>query len=134
MSAKSGTTDSLDVRWTAPANTGRPAIDDYNLQYRIGTTGNFTSHSFSGTGRSTTIAGLNADTSYQVQVQAHNPEGDQRMVGLRDRPHQCLHIHRIQRRNAERPQPERGDPRPALRRPGPPGTGPAWATAWRQPR
>ena len=76
VSAKSGTTDSLDVRWTAPANTGRPDIDDYNVQYRIGTTGPFTSHSFTGTGTSTTITGLTANTSYQVQVQAHNPEGD----------------------------------------------------------
>ena len=76
VSARAGTTDSLNVSWTAPANTGRPAIDDYNVRYRIGTTGSFTSHSFSGTGRFTTIAGLNADTTYEVQVQAHNPEGD----------------------------------------------------------
>ena len=76
VTAKSGATDSLDVRWNAPANTGRPAIDDYNLQYRIGTTGPFTSHSFSGTGTSSTITGLTAGTSYQVQVQAHNGEGD----------------------------------------------------------
>ena len=76
VTAKGGTTDSLDVSWTAPANTGRPAIDDYNVQYRIGTTGSFTSHSFTGTGRSTTIAGLTADTEYEVQVQAHNDEGD----------------------------------------------------------
>ena len=76
VSAKSGTTDSLNVSWSAPANTGRPAIDDYNVRYRIGTTGSFTSHSFSGTGTSTTIGGLTADTEYQVQVQAHNDEGD----------------------------------------------------------
>ena len=76
VTAKAGATDSLDVSWTAPANTERPAIDDYNVQYRIGTTGPFTSHSFSGTGRSTTITGLTAGTSYQVQVQAHNDEGD----------------------------------------------------------
>ena len=76
VTAKSGATDSLDVSWTAPANTERPAIDDYNVQYRIGTTGPFTSHSFSGTGTSTTITGLTAGTSYQVQVQAHNDEGD----------------------------------------------------------
>ena len=76
VSATAGSTTSLDVGWTAPADTGRPAIDDYNVQYRIGTTGSFTSHSFSGTGISTTIAGLTADTSYQVQVQAHNDEGD----------------------------------------------------------
>ena len=76
VTAKSGATDSLDVSWSAPANAERPAIDDYNVQYRIGTTGSFTSHSFSGTGTSTTIAGLTASTSYQVQVQAHNDEGD----------------------------------------------------------
>ena len=76
VSAKAGTTDSLDVSWTAPANTERPAIDDYNVQYRIGSTGSFTIHSFTGTGRSTTIAGLTADTEYEVQVQAHNDEGD----------------------------------------------------------
>ena len=76
VSAKSGADDSLNVSWSAPANTGRPAIDDYNVRYRIGTTGNFTSHSFSGTGRFTTIGGLTADTEYEVQVQAHNPEGD----------------------------------------------------------
>ena len=75
VSAKSGTTDSLDVSWTAPANTG-PPITDYDVRYRIGTTGSFTSHPFSGAGRFTTIAGLNADTEYEVQVQAHNPEGD----------------------------------------------------------
>ena len=76
VSAQPGTTDSLDVSWSAPANTGRPAIDDYNVQYRVGSSGNFTSHSFSGTGTSTTITGLTASTSYQVQVQAHNDEGD----------------------------------------------------------
>ena len=76
VSAKSGADDSLNVSWSAPANTGRPAIDDYNVRYRIGTTGSFTSHPFSGTGRSTTIGGLTADTEYEVQVQAHNPEGD----------------------------------------------------------
>ena len=54
VSAKSGTDDSLDVRWTAPANTG-PPITDYDVRYRIGTTGPFTSHPFSGAGRSTTI-------------------------------------------------------------------------------
>ena len=45
------------------------------MRYRIGTTGSFTSHSFSGTGRSTTIGGLTADTEYEVQVRASNVEG-----------------------------------------------------------
>ena len=76
VSAKAGADDSLNVSWSAPANTGRPAIDDYNVRYRIGTTGSFSSHPFSGAGRFTTIAGLTADTEYEVQVQAHNDEGD----------------------------------------------------------
>ena len=73
VSAKSGTTDSLDVSWSAPANTG-PPITDYDVRYRIGTTGSFTSHPFSGAGRSTTIGGLTADTEYEVQVRASNVE------------------------------------------------------------
>ena len=99
VAARAGTDDSLNVIWTAPANTGRPAIDDYNVQYRIGTTGSFTSHSFSGTGRFTTIAGLTASTSYQVQVQAHNDEGDSPWSALRDRQHQCA-----RQRRADVPQ------------------------------
>ena len=75
VSAKAGTTDSLDVIWSAPGNTG-PDIEGYNVQYRVGSSGNFTSHPFSGTGTSTTITGLAADTGYEVQVQAHNDEGD----------------------------------------------------------
>ena len=72
VSAKAGTTDSLDVIWSAPGNTG-PDIEGYNVQYRVGSSGNFTSHPFSGTGTSTTITGLAADTGYEVQVQAPFP-------------------------------------------------------------
>ena len=73
---REGTTGSLEVSWSAPTNTGRPPIDDYNVRYRVGSTGNFTSHSFTGTGTSTTITGLTANTAYEVQVQAHNDEGN----------------------------------------------------------
>ena len=96
VAAQPGADDSLNVSWSAPVNTGRPAIDDYNVRYRVGTTGSFTSHSFSGTGRSTTIGGLTADTEYEVQVQAHNPEGNSPLVGLRDRQHQRRHVHGLQ--------------------------------------
>ena len=41
VSATAGSTTSLDVTWTAPTNTG-PAIASYDLQYRAGTSGNFT--------------------------------------------------------------------------------------------
>ena len=40
--AVAGTSDSLSVRWLAPDNAGKPDIDSYDLQYRQGTTGDWT--------------------------------------------------------------------------------------------
>ncbi len=74
VSATSGSTTSLDVSWTASANTG-PDIDNYNLQYREGTTGSFTNGPQNVTGTSAAIGGLTGNTSYQVQVRATNDEG-----------------------------------------------------------
>ncbi len=65
--------NSLSVRWTAPGNTG-PAISDYDVQYRT-TGGNFTDWPHTGTNTNTTITGLTANTSYEVQVRATNGEG-----------------------------------------------------------
>ena len=42
VSATSGSTTSLDVSWTAPANEGKPAITSYDLRYRVGTSGSWT--------------------------------------------------------------------------------------------
>ena len=75
VSATSGSTTSLDVSWTAPVNTGRPALSGYKLQYRTGG-GAWTDHAHSGTGTSATIAGLTAATVYEVQVRALNADGD----------------------------------------------------------
>ena len=66
---------SVSVTWTAPTNTG-PAINDYDVQYRAGTTGTFTPWPHTGTAKTTTITGLAAGTSYQVQVRAVSPEGE----------------------------------------------------------
>ena len=66
---------SLLVSWSAPSNTG-PAISDYDVQYRQGTSGSFTDWSHSGTGRTATITSLSANTLYQVQVRARNDEGN----------------------------------------------------------
>ena len=66
---------SLNVRWTALTNT-RPAIDEYNVQYRAGTTGRFTDANYTGTATNTTLTGLAAGTSYQVQVRARSSEGE----------------------------------------------------------
>ncbi len=69
-------TTKLDVSWTAPDMTGKPAISDYDVQYRLSGDSSWTSHSFTGTGTSTTISGLTAGKSYEVQVRAVNDEGD----------------------------------------------------------
>ena len=74
VTAASGTTDSLVVDWKEPANTG-PAITDYDVQYRKGNSGTFTAWSHTDATTSATITGLEASTSYQVQVKARNDEG-----------------------------------------------------------
>ena len=65
----------LDVSWTAPDMTGKPAITDYDVQYKKSGDLTWTSHGFTGTGTSTTIKGLDRDTGYQVRVRASNDEG-----------------------------------------------------------
>ena len=72
VTATPNTTDSLTVSWSAPPNTGRPAIESYDLQYREGTTGDFTPGPQGVIVTNATIAGLSAaPTAYQVQVRAH---------------------------------------------------------------
>ena len=74
VTAANATPTQLSVTWSAPANTG-PAITDYDVQYRAGTSGGFTSHAHTGTTRTATITGLTPGTAYQVQVRATNDEG-----------------------------------------------------------
>ena len=75
VTAVDGNPTSLSVNWTAPSNTG-PAIDNYDLRYREGTTGSWTNGPQNQPGTSATIPGLTESTSYQVQVLARNAEGD----------------------------------------------------------
>ena len=65
----------LDASWTAPDMTGKPAITDYDVQYKKSGDSTWTSHSFTGTGTSTTITGLTSGTVYEVKVRATNDEG-----------------------------------------------------------
>ena len=67
---------SVNVTWTAPANTGKPDINDYDVRFRVSGTSVWTGHDFTGAGTSTTISGLSSNTTYEVQVMAKNPEGD----------------------------------------------------------
>ena len=72
VSAASST--SLTVTWTEPANTG-PDIDDYDIQYREGDSGGFTSWTHNSAERTATITGRSPGTSYEAQVRARNDEG-----------------------------------------------------------
>ena len=76
---------SLDVSWTAPRNTGGPALTDYDIQYRK--TGEdsdpWQSWDHEGTETSTKITTigdppepLEPRTEYEVRVRAKNGEGD----------------------------------------------------------
>ena len=72
VSAASST--SLTATWDEPTNTG-PDIDDYDVQYREGDSGNFTTYAHNSADRTATITGRTPGTSYEVQVRAHNAEG-----------------------------------------------------------
>ena len=76
VTATPGSTDSVDVSWAAPANTGKPPITGYDLQYRQGTSGNWTNGPQNVDTTSASIPGLNGNRPYDVQVRAKNDEGD----------------------------------------------------------
>ena len=71
----SGTT-SLQVTWTAPPNLGRPAIEDYDVQYREVGESQWMDGPQDVIGTSATIMPVDAGKSYEVQVRATNDEGD----------------------------------------------------------
>ena len=75
VNATSGSATSLDVRWTAPSNTGRPAVASYDLQYKKTIDSTWTDGPQSVTTTSATLTGLAAETAYEVQVRAENDEG-----------------------------------------------------------
>ena len=74
--ASSNGNTTLSATWTAPSNSGRPAITGYDLQYRAGTSGAWTDGPQNVSGTSAQVSGLTADTAYQVRVRAKNDEGD----------------------------------------------------------
>ena len=84
VTATSGSTTSLNVSWDAPNNTGRPTITGYDLRYRAGTSGGWTDGPQDVSGMSASIAGLTADTSYEVQVRAANGDGNGAWSGAGD--------------------------------------------------
>ena len=63
------------MTWTAPGNAGKPDIESYDLQFRKGTSGDWSDGPQDVAGTTATITGLDADSSYEVQVSATNDEG-----------------------------------------------------------
>lgn len=66
-------TGGLKVDWTSPPDNGSP-INDYDIRYRAGDSGDFTDWPHDGPLTTTTVTGLE-NTLYQVQVRAGNSEG-----------------------------------------------------------
>ena len=67
-----GTTDSLDISWTAPGRNGGPALTGYELRHRKETDGNWIE--LTATSTSATIGSLETHSIYEVQVRALNGE------------------------------------------------------------
>ena len=67
---------SLEVTWMAPATSGRPAVRDYDLRYKLVGETTFTSGPQGVSGMSATIGDLMPASTYEVQVRAGNDEGD----------------------------------------------------------
>ena len=74
--ATPGSATGLDVSWTAPPNTGRPAIDSYDIEYREGSSGNWIGGPEDVAGTGAAIGSLAEDTAYEVRVRARNVDGD----------------------------------------------------------
>ena len=72
----SDSSTSLDVSWSAPENAGKPAVENYDLRYRAGISGNWIDGPQNVAETSSAITGLTSNTAYQVQVRATNEEGD----------------------------------------------------------
>ena len=66
---------SLDVSWVAPANTGLPDIESYDLQYKVVGARDFMDGPQDVMSTQSAITGLQPGTSYDVQVRATNAEG-----------------------------------------------------------
>ena len=70
------TETSLTMAWTAPGSIGRPAVTDYDYQYKKTAENNWTEVTNTPiTDTSAVINGLETTTYYHVQVRATNDEG-----------------------------------------------------------
>ena len=76
VTAVTDSSTSLTVSWTAPANDGKPAIESYDVRYRVSGATDWSDGPEDVTTTTATVSDLTADTEYEVQVRATNDEGD----------------------------------------------------------
>jgi uncharacterized repeat protein (TIGR02543 family) len=75
--AGSGTGASATVTWSAPSDNGGSTITDYIVEYRIATSGTWTTFTDGvSTTTSATVTGLSAGSSYEFRVTAKNLIGN----------------------------------------------------------
>ena len=66
----------IDLSWTAPDMTGKPALSGYDVEYKLADDSDWTTQTHSGTGVTSTLTGLTAGKKYDARVRAKNDEGD----------------------------------------------------------
>ena len=76
VEASAGRSSNLDVSWTAPANSGRPEIEHYDLRYRAANSSDWSNGPQKITGTEGAIRGVVGGAEYEVQVRAANAEGN----------------------------------------------------------
>jgi uncharacterized repeat protein (TIGR02543 family) len=75
--AGSGTGGSATITWSAPSDDGGSAVTDYIIEYRVATSGTWTTFTDGvSTTTSATVTGLSAGSSYEFRVTAKNIIGN----------------------------------------------------------
>ena len=75
MDAPTAGHQTLAVSWDPPWSDNGWSVSDYDVRYRAGSSGAWTTWPHNGTTRSTTITGLTNNTEYEIQVRATNARG-----------------------------------------------------------
>ena len=66
----------LAVSWVTILQNSGFSISDYDIQYRVDSTGDWSDWPFTGNGTSTPIIGLTNGTTYELQVRGESSEGE----------------------------------------------------------
>ena len=75
MDAPTAGHQTLAVSWDPPWSDNGWSVSDYDVRYRAGSSGAWTTWPHNGTTRSTTITGLTNNVEYEIQVRATNDRG-----------------------------------------------------------